>query len=114
MSSGHGFVYPPKQKCEWCSRQSDEINNGKNCDHRLCKDCLIKHSQCRSDCPRCWEKNITRFLNDNRICAGKKFILLNRRREIHCFDHSLCDWDKMGSDNFFMSWKTFVLFELSL
>lgn len=60
------------KKCQWCLRQTDRIEKGKHCHDQLCDRCVIKDSNCQSNCPICWEKNICKYLNINRICSGKR------------------------------------------
>ncbi len=72
MSYKTSGYYPPTQKCEWCSRQTNCIQQKKNCPHIICDRCIITEPSCQSDCPYCWFKNVTQYLYDNKICSGKK------------------------------------------
>ncbi len=73
MSSKSTAVYPSTQQCEWCRRQSDRIEKGKTCSHKICDRCIIKERSCQSNCPLCWNKNIANFIRTNEICSGKRY-----------------------------------------
>jgi len=70
MSSVVRNVYSSTEKCQWCFRQTNHIKQMKSCNDKICDRCIIKNTKCKSNCPVCWEKNISKFLIFNRICAG--------------------------------------------
>jgi len=71
------------EKCQWCFRQTNLIQKGKYCKHIICNKCIITDANCQSDCPLCWNDNITQFIDNNKICSGKKNIFtVDRQPEI--------------------------------
>jgi len=62
------------EKCQLCYRQTDRVQKGKYCQHTICNKCIIKETNCQSDCPLCWNENIKQFTHINKICSGKKNI----------------------------------------
>jgi hypothetical protein len=57
--------------CQWCIRQTNQLQLRKNCQHKFCKKCTITGTNCQSDCPLCWYTNTAQYIRFNNICSGK-------------------------------------------
>lgn len=75
MSSKITNPHASKDKCQWCGSHTNSIEKMTSCKDQICDKCAIKNSKCKSKCPLCWEKQISRYLIFNRTCSGNSFIL---------------------------------------